>query len=135
MRQVTRARRMMLIGSIWYIVGALFFLFVGTVSPIDITINGVHTQAYVWEFATYPGPLVVWVGIIILSFICGFAGLTVRNRVKSNPTTLQGVFLLVFGILTFITGAGVLYIIAGIQVLLACSNNEHIATQTIRKQN
>lgn len=127
-RRVIRARRMMLIGSVWYILGALFFLFVGSVSPIDITINGVHTNAYVWEFVTYPGPLAVWVAIILLSFIFGFAGLRISTKVINRPTTLQGIFLLVSGIITFITGAGILFIIAGIQLLLACSNSNHAQT-------
>lgn len=113
------AHRLLLIGGIWYLVGAALFFVVGMITPIDININGVHTRAYLWEFFTYPGPLSLWLAFILIPLILGVIGFIIRKKIKTEPTSAQGVFLLVSGIVTVLTGAGILYIIAGVQTMLA----------------
>lgn len=121
-RHAKAASRLIIIGAIWYFLGAVFLFTIGMITPIDININGVHTRAYLWEFTTYPGPLSLWVAFIAIPFILAVTGLTIRKRLKEHATTAQGVFLLVSGLVTFLTGAGILYIIAGVKTLLAREN-------------
>lgn len=122
-KQAKVARRLLLIGGIWYLVGAALFFVVGMITPIDININGVHTRAYLWEFFTYPGPLSLWLGMILVPLILGVIGFIFRKKIKTQPTNAQGTFLLVAGIVTVLTGAGILYIIAGVQTMLASTAN------------
>jgi hypothetical protein len=116
-----------LIGGILYLVVAAILFIIGMATPIEITINGSYTRAYLWEFAAYPGPLSLWVAFIAVPLIMGIIGLVINRKIKKNATKTQGVTLLVIGILTIVTGIAFLYIIAGVQTLLA-SKAENVTT-------
>lgn len=107
------------IGSVIYLLLAVFFFTIGMISPIHITINDYETNAYLWEFAKYPGPLSLWVVFILGFLILGIVGIVFSRRVKKKATTVQGVLLIIFGLFTLFFVAGILYLIAGIQTLLA----------------
>ncbi len=115
-----------LIGSIILLLWAAFYTTVGMISPLHITINDQETNAYLWEFAKYPGPLSFWVAIILVLLIMGIVGIVFSQKVKKKATTAQGVTLIIIGILTLFLIAGILYLISGIQTLLARENDQGI---------
>ncbi len=122
-KRVRLASRMVLAGAIWYWFGSLFLIVIGMITPIEININGVYTRAYLWELIAYPGPLSLWLAFASFPFLLGISGIAIRKKLRKQPTAKQGIVLLVLGIATVWAGAGILYIIAGIQTLLAIDSH------------
>lgn len=109
------SRKLTLIGAIIYFLLAAYFFIIGMIAPIEITINGHQTNAYLWEFAKYPGPLSLWISFIVAFIVFGVVGVVCRKKVSQKATTIQGVQLIIIGTLSLVFVAGILYLISGIR--------------------
>lgn len=108
------------IGSFLCMFMAVFLLVISMITPVEITINGSYTRATLQELTEYPGPLTFWLSIIVVLFILGIVGLLISRRVQKQATTAQGFILIIMGFPTMAAaGAGILFMIAGVQTFLA----------------
>ena len=113
------ASKLAKIAGILYILIAVCMVTLSMLTSIEFSINGNYSKASLWDFPTHSGVLSMYLGLAFLPFIIGVIGIVVSNKVKQGVTATQAGFLLVAGFLTMIIGVGFLFIIAGIQVLLA----------------
>ncbi|MGY0691205.1 hypothetical protein ACW2QC_00265 [Virgibacillus sp. FSP13] len=97
-----------------------FFLVLSMFTPVEITINDSYTSGTLWELTTYPGPLMLWLGLLVGLFVLGMIGLMISKKVQTKATTARGFILIIIGFPTLVVvGAGILFIIAGVQTFLA----------------
>ncbi|WP_106496037.1 hypothetical protein [Lentibacillus sp. Marseille-P4043] len=97
-----------------------FFLVLNMFTPVEITINDSYTSGTLWELASHPGPLTLWLGLLVGLFVLGMIGLMISKKVQTKATIAQGFIFIIIGFPTIVlAGAGILFIIAGVQTFLA----------------
>lgn len=127
-KHAVRSSILTLIGSILFLIIAALFFTAGMISPLTLTINDYQVRAYLWEFAKYPGPLSLWLSFIFVFVLLALIGIVFSRKVKKRATTSQGVILIIIGIFSLFLGAGIFYLIGGIQALLARGNDQDISS-------
>lgn len=108
-----------LIGSIIYLLIVAFILIKGIIGPIDSTMNGHTTHAYLSEFSQYPVELSIWVLVELGLFVFSVIGFILSRKVKKKAAIEYGIILIVIGVISLRTIAGTFFFISGILILLA----------------
>ena len=121
------ASRLSMIAGILYIVFGGMLLLISMFTPIEVTLNDYKTEGRLWELAAEPGAFIFLMIILLLPIVIGVIGLYMSKMVKINPSTSKGVFMIIVGFFTVIFLVGILFIIAGIQTLLANKEKELLA--------
>ncbi|SDZ50741.1 hypothetical protein SAMN05421736_11545 [Evansella caseinilytica] len=130
-KHIKTAKLLILIGSSIFLFFGSGFLLFSMFIPIDMTIGRSSVSATIWEVAEYPVHLGFWIGVIAAMLLFGLIGLVLRKRAEKKPTTVQMVILIILGIPTImVAGAGLLFIIAGVQIYLAKRVQELEAEKT-----
>ncbi|SDZ50813.1 hypothetical protein SAMN05421736_11551 [Evansella caseinilytica] len=119
-KHLLAARLLVIIGSIIFFVLSFLLLLISMVASVEVTINGDSVSGTIWELVEYPAHFSFWISVIVVMLGFGITGLVIRKKAEKNPTTAQMVILIILGIPTIVAlGAGVLFIIAGVQIYLA----------------
>ncbi|MBY7142367.1 hypothetical protein KFZ56_04510 [Virgibacillus sp. NKC19-3] len=114
------AKTLTKIGGFMCLIVSVFMLVLSMFTPIEVTINDTYTRGTLWELSAYPAALSFWLGVIIALMIFGIIGLLISKKVQQKATTTQGWILIIIGFPSFMAmGAGILFIIAGVQTFLA----------------
>ena len=119
--------KLTLIGSIIYLLIGAVSLSQGLIGPIHFTTKGYQTSAYLWEFSQYPVELSLWAAMVLALLVFGVVGIIFSKKVKKKGTTAQGVILIIIGLFSLLTIAGILFFISGIQTLLSRKKGKEIA--------
>lgn len=113
------ASRLSKIAGILYIIFGGMVLLISMFTPIEVTLNDYTTEGRLWELTAEPGAFIFILIFLLLPIAFGIVGLYVSKVVKVKPSTFQGVFMIIVGFFTVFFLVGILFIIAGIQTLLA----------------
>ncbi|WLV24285.1 hypothetical protein QR721_11655 [Aciduricibacillus chroicocephali] len=126
-RSAKLASKLSKIAGILYIVFGGMILLISMFTPIEVTLNDYTTRGRLWELAAEPGAFIFLLIVLLLPIAFGIIGLYISKKVRVHPSTFQGVFMIVVGFFTVIFLVGILFIVAGIQTLLAKKEKELLA--------
>lgn len=95
------------------------------IAGIIFTILGVImvTAFFISDETVHGVDLLFSILFVGIPLITGIIGLYMSKKVKQNPTTTDGIILIMCGVVTFILGVSILFILAGIFTILAKNNS------------
>jgi len=118
-RNAVLASKLAKIAGILYLFFGLSFLIVSWFSPVEVTLNDYESRGTIYELASEPGPFIFLLILISIPIIFGIIGLIISSKVKQRPSKLQAIMMIVIGVMSAFFLVGILFIVAGIQTLLA----------------
>lgn len=114
------AKLLATIGSMMCMAMAVFMFILSIFNPIEVTINDSYVRGTLPELVAYPAHLTFLLVMLVGLFIIEIIALLIGRHVPKKATTVQGVILIVIGFPAMVAiGAGILFIIAGVQTFLA----------------
>ncbi|MDT0000743.1 DUF4064 domain-containing protein [Listeria cossartiae subsp. cayugensis] len=106
------------IGAIIFMLMGLGILLIGSFTPIEFNINGDYFTATYWEVANISmGGFWLWTIFWVIPCVIGLMGMICWFSLKKTPKKSWGVVLIVMGVISIFSLAGILYLVAGIMVI------------------
>jgi len=128
-RHAETASRLAKVSGYLFLIFTAIFFFISMITPITVTLNDYTTQGRLWELASEPGPFIFLLIMLAIPLVLGIIALIISKKVKTHPTKLQGIFLIAAGIASVVFLVGIIFIVAGVQTLLAKQEQDFLHTE------
>jgi len=127
-RHAKTASRLAKVSGVLFLIFTAIFFFISMITPITVTLNDYTTKGRLWELASEPGLFIFLLIMLAIPLVLGITALIISKKVKTHPTKLQGIFLIAAGIASVVFLVGILFIVAGVQTLLAKQEQDFLHT-------